>query len=188
MELHPISAPVPDGLRTERVWLRPLRASDVELDYDAVMSSPAMLRTWSQSNWPADDFTLAANRADLERHEREHLAREAFTYTVLTPDATRCLGCVYLSPPWLEEVPLCAGAAYAAHVGFWVRAAEIANDLDHHLLERLREWFRSEWAFERVIVSISPKDDRQARLLAEAGLTLRAEFERADGRRCVPYL
>lgn len=188
MELHPAAVPVPVGLHTARLRLRPLRASDVELDYDAVMSSPAMLRTWSQSDWPADDFTRAANQADLERHEREHLAREAFTYTVLTPDATRCLGCVYLSPPWPEEVPLCAGAAYAAHVGFWVRASELANDLDRHLLESLRDWFRSEWAFERVVFSISSGNTRQARLFAESGLARRAEFERADGRRGVAYV
>lgn len=188
MELHPASAPVPEGLRTDRILLRPLRAIDVELDYDAVMSSAAMLRGWSQSDWPADDFTLAQNLADLERHEREHLAREAFTYTVLTPDAARCLGCVYLSPPWPEEVPLCEGATYAAHVGFWVRAAEIASDLDGHLLASLRDWFRERWSFDRVIFSVSRENTRQARLLEESGLIRRGEFTRAGGRRCVAFV
>ncbi len=69
-----------------------------------------------------------------------------------------------------------------------MRASEIASDLDRHLLEHLRDWFQSEWAFERVVVSINPGDGRQARLLAESGLTRTAEFERADGRRCVAYV
>jgi len=59
IEFHPTDAAVPPELRTPRLLLRPLRATDVELDYDAVMSSAAMLRAWSQSHWPADDFTLA---------------------------------------------------------------------------------------------------------------------------------
>ena len=56
---YPANAPVPDERRTDRLLLRPLRATDAALDYDAVMASPAELRAWSQSTWPADDFTLA---------------------------------------------------------------------------------------------------------------------------------
>ena len=63
MEFYPANAPVPQEKRTSRLWLRPLRATDVELDYDAVMSSAAMLRRWRQSKWPADNFTLAENLA-----------------------------------------------------------------------------------------------------------------------------
>jgi RimJ/RimL family protein N-acetyltransferase len=98
MDFYPAGAPVPNEKRADGLLLRPLRATDVELDYDAVMSSAAQLRRWSQTAWPADDFTLAENLADLERHEREHLERTAFTFTVLNPGGTRCLGCVYLAP------------------------------------------------------------------------------------------
>src|SRR5205814_962443 len=79
--------------------LRPLRQADVAEDYEAVMSSADMLRRWSQSSWPSDEFTPEDNRKDLERHEREHAAREAFTFTVLDLGRARCLGCVYLAPP-----------------------------------------------------------------------------------------
>ena len=44
MEFYPGSAPVPAEYRTSRLFLRPLRTTDVELDYDAVMSSDEMLR------------------------------------------------------------------------------------------------------------------------------------------------
>ncbi|GAB4215614.1 MAG: hypothetical protein OHK0022_55750 [Roseiflexaceae bacterium] len=80
MAWYPPDARVPAELRTTRLWLRPLGVADTERDYDALMSSAAHLRLWSQSSWPADDFTLAQNRADLERHEGEHQAREAFTF------------------------------------------------------------------------------------------------------------
>ena len=184
MEFYPASAPVPAEHRTPRLLLRPLRAADVELDYEAVISSAAQLRRWSQSNWPADDFTLAQNLADLERHEREHGERVALTYTVLNPAATTCLGCVYIEPAPLGAASLCAGAAYAAHVGFWVRAAEVAADLDRHLLAALREWLEADWAFECVVFTLSPQETRQAALLAEAGLQRRLTFTLPDGREC----
>src|SRR5262245_60678886 len=47
----PLHAPVspPDGTRTGRVLLRPLRATDVDRDYDAVMASREQLRRWGQT-------------------------------------------------------------------------------------------------------------------------------------------
>jgi hypothetical protein len=188
MTFYPDGDPVPAERRTSRLFLRPLRATDVELDYDAVMSSPAMLRSWSQSAWPADDFTLAQNLEDLERHEREHEAREAFTFTVLDPAGTRCLGCVYLAPIPDAARPLCAGAAHAVRVGFWVRASEIANDLDRHLLAGLREWLATDWRFDRTLFLIAGQDTRLATLLAEAGSQMRSTITLPDGRRCVAFL
>ena len=36
---YPADAPVPETLRTDEFLLRPLRATDVQLDYEAVISS-----------------------------------------------------------------------------------------------------------------------------------------------------
>src|SRR4029453_16543783 len=107
--------------------LRPLRANDVERDYEAVMSSPLMLRTWSLSGWPSDDFSLAENLEDLRRHEAEHQRREAFTFTILEPNGLRCVGFVYIAPPGPPELEIDAGASYPARVSFWVREAEVAR-------------------------------------------------------------
>lgn len=187
MEFYPGSALAPEEKRTSRLFLRPLRATDVELDYDAVMSSAEMLRRWSQSSWPADDFTLSQNLDDLQRHEREHYERQAFTFTVLNPQGTRCLGCVYVMRLSAQELPLCPGAASAAQVGFWVRTSEVANDLDRHLLASLREWFQSEWAFDCIVFIVSQEETRQAALLAEAGLEWRLTFTLPDGRTCSAF-
>lgn len=184
MEFYPASVPVPEEKRTDRLLLRPLRASDAELDYDAVMSSAEQLRRWSQSSWPADDFTLAQNRADLQRHEREHHERKAFTFTVLNLQATRCLGCVYIMPLWPQAVELNIGAAHPADVGFWVRTSELAHDLDKHLFAALREWFKTEWAFDCMVFTISQQEARQAALFREAGLELHSALTLPDGRRC----
>ncbi len=172
---------VPDTTKSARLVLRPLRATDVALDYDAVMSSARELRRWNAGYWPADGFTLAENLADLERHEREHIERKAFTYTVLSPDGARCLGCLYITPVWSEAALLCGGATRAAAVGFWVRTSEIEHDLDRHLLAVLLEWLRLDWPFDCVLFTNVAGETRQAVLLGEVGLT-RLPLTWCDGR------
>ena len=181
MKFYSANASIPEEKRTDRLLLRPLRAADVELDYDAVISSAEQLRCWSQSTWPPDDFTLAQNLADLERHEREHVERKAFTYTVLKPLATKCLGCVYIEALWPEATQLCPGADHAAVVSFWVRTSELTNDLDRHLLDTLQEWFRNDWAFDCVLFGTSPQDARQPALFADSGLEQRLAFPLSNG-------
>ncbi|RPI73059.1 MAG: hypothetical protein EHM45_21300 [Desulfobacteraceae bacterium] len=181
MEFYPAGVPVPEENRTDRLFLRPLRITDVELDYDAVMSSAEQLRRWSQSTWPPDDFTLAQDLEDLERHEREHIERKAFTYTVLNPQATQCLGCVYIEALWADAAQLCGKSNHAAIVSFWVRASELASDLDRHLLESLRKWFQDDWAFDCVLFGTSPQDACQPTLFTETGLEQRLTFPLPNG-------
>src|SRR5260370_783447 len=125
---YPESARVPEFLRTDEFLVRPLRATDVELDYDAVISSRAELWLRSAGKWPREGFTLEENLADLVRHEREHLERTAFTYTVMNPTETECLGCIYINP--LEQLLKRFGESaeqpveirdYEAWSTFWVR-------------------------------------------------------------------
>jgi hypothetical protein len=185
MPFYPLLVPIPSEKSTERIFLRPLRVTDVELDYAAVMSSAEMLRRWSGSSWPSDDFTLAENRADLERHQREHDARIAFTYTVLNPAQDQCLGCVYIQPSEQEERAVCPTAKFPTTVGFWVRAAEIQHDLDLHLFNTLRAWLASEWQFDCILYVIRPAGTRQASIFQSAGLALRQTLFDKNGQRLV---
>ena len=107
---------------------------------------------------------------------------------MLDPAGTRCLGCVYLTPLPPPARHMCAGAAHGVHVGFWVRASELASDLDRHLLAGLREWLRTEWLFDCVVFTISRQDARQAALLADAGLRFRSTITLPDGRVCSAFL
>jgi hypothetical protein len=179
-----VAGSAPAELSTGHLRLQPLRVSDVERDYDAVMSSRAALRHWSQSTWPAEDFTLAENRDDLERHEREHERGEAYTYTVLAPDSERCLGCVYIAPLRPEEEALLAAApgTQAARVTFWVRDTELAHDLDRRLFEALHEWFDAAWEFDDVVFATPHDEARQQQLFRDVGLADRGPCTLADGR------
>ena len=185
MLFYPEGAKVPDGLRTGEFVLEPLRTTHVELDYAALMESKVMLRRWSQSDWPADDFTLEDNYTDLDEHEREHQQRVAFTYTVLNPAATACLGCVYIRPlaPFLEQEDARAapeGGTYRARTAFWVRQSRLADDLDRCLLLALINWFKRDWAFSRVVFFTSAHNERQMQIFAEAGLRQRYVKEQVE--------
>jgi hypothetical protein len=168
MQFYPDDAVVPAELRTDEFHLRPLRASDAEIDYAAVMDSREMLRILSQSDWPSDTFTLEMNRKDLEQHEQEHEERTAFTYTVLDPTGATCLGCVYVEQ--LKEGPM--GGDCAAQVQFWVRQPYLEANLDRRLLASLIEWFRNDWAFSSVVLTVADADARQTRLATDLGLPL----------------
>lgn len=179
----------PPGLRTRRFVLRPLSGSDAELDYDAVMESREFLRTWEQSTWPEDDFTVEANRADLLRLERRHHENSAFTYTVMNLDDTECLGCVYVLPPDAETFAGAHVTAVGAHswsdcdatIFFWVRKSRLAERLDRALLDSVLAWFEREWRFTAPVIVTNEQFDQQVALLE--GTDLRRRFElRAPGK------
>jgi len=174
MTFFPAYLPLPEALHTPRFILEPLRPSHNPLDYEAVMASRAQLRRWGGHNWPADDFTAEANHDDLAMHWREHQARLAFTYTVLTPEHASCLGCVYIRP--LAELQadnpatLPAISPDTALVRFWVRSDRLDGDLEATLLHALRDWFAADWPFCRVLFETRADNARQIALFAAAGL------------------
>ena len=169
MSFYPENYPVPALLRTDEFICRPLTTAHVELDYAALMVSQEMLQLWSGTSWPSADFTLEQNWEDLEMHDQEHQERVAFTYTVLTPDETECLGCIYikpltdymaLNPETLTDVP-----SDAAVVGFWVKQPRLADHLDERLLAALRPWFEQAWSFSAVYFSTRNINKQQVQLL-----------------------
>jgi hypothetical protein len=180
---YPDGAVVPAELRTDEFVLRPLRATDVDLDYDAVMSSREMLRRWGGGSWPTDDFTLAGNLADLEEHESEHEQRVAFTFTVMNPDGSECLGCMYLTPfrgmrRWMPDGEAVSDEAddFTAVCRFWARQSRLADGLDGRLFAALRKWFAEEWEFKQIYFRANGNDTRQRDLFVNAGLDLAYDF------------
>lgn len=144
---------VPATLEHERFLLRMLRADDAQADYEAVMASQARLRAGSPHGWPRQGFTLAENRADLERHEREFHNRVAFAYTVVSPHGARTLGCVYINPPGVASDTQPGSAESDGHpdalVYLWVRDEDHA-ELSGELFRTVDAWLDASWPFESV--------------------------------------
>jgi hypothetical protein len=158
---------VPPGyLETPRVHLEPLGPRHAELDHAAFMANREYLRrTLHWGEWPREDMTVEENEADLQRHWTQFALREAYAYTVLSPDRTRCLGCVYLEPERIEF-----GADPSVLLAYWVRESELAGDLDRHLIGSMLEWLVSEWPFKTVFFAPHVDDVRARDLAAEFGM------------------
>lgn len=171
----------PAELRTNEFLLRPIVAADAERDYEAVMASREYLRPWEQTGWPADDFTVEANRADVAKLERWHAAGERFTYTVLDPTGTQCLGCVYIAPTGAplfarKQIAAIDGARwseYAVAVHFWVRTSRLADGLDRRLLDALGPWLEDDWQIARHLVVTNEQVEQQVSLIESTNRRLR---------------
>ena len=131
---------VPSELSTADFRLRMLSVDDVEKDFEAVISSAARLsQVWPDSGWPAG-LTLRQNLIDLGWHEKEFQNRTSFAYTMVAPDESQVLGCVYFYPADKAE--------YDAEVFLWVRDNGVASELDEKLFEAVQRWLASDWPFE----------------------------------------
>jgi len=94
--VHPTAVPV-----TEDRHLRPIRATDVDLDYPLVMGARERLwATYGEAwGWPPATMTHEQDRVDLARHEREAEEHKSFNYALFNDDETVLYGCVYVDPP-----------------------------------------------------------------------------------------
>lgn len=171
----------PEALRTDEFLLRPIRESDAELDYEAVMESRESLRLWEQSTWPEDDFTVEANRADLAKLERRFAEGESFAYTVMNPEETQCLGCVYIFPtsapmysrPEISATDSDQWSAHEAALYFWVRMSRLADGLDSRLLDALGPWLAQDWGIAHPLIITNEQFAQQVAMIERAGLSLR---------------
>jgi hypothetical protein len=135
---HPTLVALPTGHH-----IRPIRETDVAIDYPAVMGSQPRLWTifgepWG---WPKPDMSYEKDQADLARHEREQYAHESFNYAILNADESRLFGCIYIDPA--ER----AGAD--ADISWWVVDDALGSNLDTTLVEFVPAWIASAWPFAR---------------------------------------
>jgi hypothetical protein len=145
---------LPDGFtHPERVelgtghHLRPIRESDVDIDFPAVMGSRE--RLWAKYGeawgWPPATMTPEQDRDDLAHHEAEIAAHQTFNYAILDEAETELLGCVYIDPPGSH-----APAGADAVVSWWVVDRIVDSDLDRELGEFVPSWLDEAWGFRAV--------------------------------------
>jgi hypothetical protein len=127
---------------------------------------------------------VGANRKDLIDLEQRHAAHRAFTYTVLDPDGTSCLGCVYVFPTsatflarsTVTPVSDDEWADVDAVIFFWARLSAMARGMDERLLAALRPWFKDDWQLENTVYVTSEQFTQQVDLLDRTDLNLKFEL------------
>jgi hypothetical protein len=137
VSLVPEDFDVPAGLESGRFRLRMLSVRDVVPDFEAIherVAADGMPRG-------APGLTLEQNLVDLGWHEKEFQLRRSFAYTVVAPDESRVLGCVYLDPSEDADV----------EVHLWVRRDAWDAGLDAELEHTVRAWVDERWPFAKAV-------------------------------------
>jgi RimJ/RimL family protein N-acetyltransferase len=142
--VHPTRVALPTGHH-----LRPIRASDVDLDFPAVMGSRD--RLWAKYGeswgWPPSTMTYEQDRDDLDHHEQEIEAHETFNYAVFDAEETELLGCVYLDPPESSSPP-----GTDVVTSWWVVDRHAGGALEAALDAFVPAWLAATWGFRSILI------------------------------------
>ena len=121
--------------------LRPIRATDVDLDMHAVMGSQE--RLWSiygeAWGWPPATMTAEQDREDLAHHEAEAERGEGFNYALFDAGETELLGCVYIEPAQKTGAD--------AEISWWVVDWLVGGEIERALDAFVPGWIRDDWPF-----------------------------------------
>ncbi len=141
-ELVPKDFQIPETLEADKFRLRMLTIRDIDLDYEAVMSSIIHLQETQpfgpDHKWPTKKLTHEQDLIDLGWHQKEFQNKTSFAYTVMSLDESICLGCLYIYPPPNSE--------YDAMIMMWVRESD--KSLDEKLFNAVKQWVSDEWPFK----------------------------------------
>lgn len=142
--LVPANFNVPVLIKAKDFKLVPLGPELVDVDFRAYMSSIGHLqKTFSRStNWPRVGISASEAMQDMESEQGRFKSRRSFAYGVLTPDGSRELGSVYVSPSPIE--------GYDAVVRMWVTKDQFDAGFDARLYGWVTKWIAKDWPFARV--------------------------------------
>jgi hypothetical protein len=144
IDLVPQNFQIPEKLETSKFIIRKLLARDVYLDYLAVMSSIDIIAK-TRGKGMTKNLTFEDDMIDLAWHQREFEHRTSFAFTVMNPNETECLGCVYLYPAGERGDP---PKDADVDVSFWVTQKAYDNGLYKELYITLKNWLEKKWPFK----------------------------------------
>lgn len=130
----------PLKVERENYILEVLAPKHNERDYDAWTSSLESLKgiLGPRNGWPEEVTSLEQNLKDLENHLREFENKEAFTYSILTLDKQKCIGCLYIRPTQIKK--------YSARVDFWFR--DDSKNYEEEFYIWIQSWLKISWKLE----------------------------------------
>ena len=146
--LVPHDIKIPEVLETDKFKLRMLKVTDVVKDYDAVMTSVDHLQDMfgPRSKWPSKDLTFKQDLIDLGWHQKEFQIRSSFAYTVMNPDESQCLGCIYIFPP--------TKSGFDAEVYVWVRKSEYDKGSTLLYMRQLKNGLQKNGHLRRLLTQV----------------------------------
>ena len=171
-----LSDPIPERLLQNQYLFEVLHPRHLVLDFQAVMSCKEYLRRWSNSVWPEETFKIEDNLFDLEWHYQEYQQKIAFTYTILNPEKTKCLGCIYIRPTasiqslTTEETGILE--PYPFFCSYWVIDEVRNTEMEELLFSDLNKWLENIWNFHGIIFTTNKHIPEQNIIFRNFGLEL----------------
>ncbi|MEM9385324.1 MAG: hypothetical protein AAGA68_09715 [Pseudomonadota bacterium] len=141
----PTSFTVPTNVTLGPYTLTKVDPRFSEQDYRALMRARHYIRRQLGSEWPEEDFTIAASRQTLADDVLRFDARESFTYHVL--QGAHVIGCVYVLPPSNGEVD--------ASLFVWTDPTHLAEAQFDDLREIVHRWLLVDWGLGRIDRSLN---------------------------------
>jgi hypothetical protein len=189
MTLNPNSFEVPIRLETTDFVVHRQRISDNELDFDAVITSKKLLREWSDSEWPEDDFTLEQNAQDIAEHIADHEQNSDYGFSIFSPNEGRLLGSLYLNAvgPLLENYPtdpktLARLLEFDVRVEYWLRSG-VSPEFEMQFVKAMIGWFEDASWFKRPVFGTRKDMISRRSLYAKLGMTEIAALVSINGLR-----
>jgi len=140
----------PPNLIKDNYIARKLTAKDVELDYEAVMSSIDIIHKMRGGKWPTQGLTIEDDLIDLSWHQREFEFKSSFAYTVMNKDETKCLGCIYFYPTSAGMSDAASSKDSEVDISWWVTQKMYDQGFYEKLSFDIKEWVEKEWPFKKI--------------------------------------
>ena len=140
----------PPTLEKENYRARKLLASDVYLDYLAVMSSIDTIHNTRGGKWPTKDLTIEEDLIDLAWHQREFEFKSSFAFTIMNNDEAECLGCIYFFPPKAPMSDAASKDDAEVSISWWVTQKMYDQGFYEVLSGDIKEWVETKWPFKTV--------------------------------------
>lgn len=145
--LVPMHFNVPERVALPLIKLVKVDPAYAEQDYQALLAARLQIRQDLGTDWPADNLTLAENKASLLNDLNAFNQRTNFTYHLLEPGSDRVIGCLYISQR--------SSAQYQASVYYWLTPEFYQSSAHPAIRAALKQWLNSSWPFEAIDYSLN---------------------------------
>jgi RimJ/RimL family protein N-acetyltransferase len=164
--------PVPDRIETERMVLRPPRASDAEALIAAIDESRAELTewmAWAPSMRTVEDARRWASRA---AEAWEISDSEDYVLGMFLRDGERFLGGTgFHRAQW--HIP-------SIDIGYWMRTSEVGKGYVRETVEALTRVGFGQLGMRRMVITCASTNDRSRRVAETCGYQLEATLRNHD--------
>ena len=70
--------------------------------------------------------------------------RSSFAYTVVSPDESEVIGCLYINPTKKGD--------YDARISMWIRTSMLDKGMDAILYNSVKDWIEKDWPFKKLLI------------------------------------